>query len=406
MYQVLINPRLSQGRYGESINVTRNVDIRGLTKISQKVDSSDFSIVQSYDSLRMKFINDQGRFSLGTNNTIFPYTRDESRVTVRFTDSGGVTHVSFQGLINDTATYEDERNRTIKLVVVSLDSVFKRVLCPNLFAGITFKRAFWLLLNQEMVMHNIIVLFENINPAVDRVISSASWFTNRTLQEGIDALLLLSNSRLYIDSLRRVHITSSEPVNEIKRAFYGPYDTRRRSPIVLEIKDINTGDQRVFNSIEINENTILDQSSINTHGVRSVGSFDYPFVTDQTARELGRLIIENLLWPQEEIQIKVLSEFVQDIQLMDIVNIDSPSLVQTIGGQNFLPLFDSEEENQVIAMETGKNITPNITWQVFEKVENPQSYNCVLKLRQTARPIRTILNLTWGLSNWGETVWG
>ena len=80
----------------------------------------------------------------------------------------------------------------------------------------------------------------------------------------------------------------------------------------------------------------------------------------------------------------VLSKDVQNVSLFDIISIDSPSFLQKSFGQELFPLYGEDIEDQVMPRETGLHITPNIHWEVFEKIENPQKFNCMLKLRETA----------------------
>ena len=386
--------------YGDTVDITRFIAGRGLNKISQKVESSDFSIVQSYDSIRLNLINKDRRFSLGTNKSLFPFTREEARVQVIFKDEAGIDHTSFQGLINEAATYEDERKETVKTVVVSFDSLFGQVQTPTIRDGLPFYVAMFLCMNQPKILENLNISLGRIRPEIDGVISDGNWFVGKTVQESMDALLLLSGSRVSIVGDGEVSVLPVERRDKVRKRFFGPFEFQNKSPKILSVKNLNTGTQRVFNEITINDQRITNDASIRVNGVRSAGSFDFGFVDNSAAGVAGRDIVDQFAWERREVEITVLSKDVQDLSLLDIVAVDSPSFLQKNSGQEFFPLWGEDIGDQVIPVETGVSITPNVHWEIFEKIEKPQGYNCMLKLREASVAIGS--TAVYGSGRYGE----
>ena len=167
-----------------------------------------------------------------------------------------------------------------------------------------------------------------------------------------------------------------------KRVFYGYYDKLRRSPIVLEIKSINTGIQRVFNSVEINEQIVRNYESIEIYGLKEIGVIQIPYISDRgKIFQIGEEILSGLIHQKEELEIKVLSKDVQGLLLGDSISIDFNSNVLKLDTQDFLPLYGLDR-SPTFPFEEGRIIPRAVLWEIYEKNEKCRDFNCMLKLRQ------------------------
>lgn len=382
MYKVTLYPKTSNG-YSDGIDITQYIEKNGLKKITQTVDSSDFSTEKNYNFIRLTLLNHGQHFSINSTRSFFNETRDESRVRISFiNDDGGVT-VPFEGVINDTGTYEDEGKKTIRFTVLSYDSMFTRVFVKNPRQPnrpVSIVEAINLFLSNEFLPSSLTKGSVSVGFDVD--IDDPSWFSQRTLSEALDALLLASGSILSIRGQAISVVPRGKRRREGLPVFFGYHDKKRRSPTIFKIGKINTGKQRVFNSIRVNETTVQNRNSILVNGLKDQSSLDIPFIND-TSKEnyIGEKSLAPFLWEKEELEITILSKDAQSIILGDLISIDFGPDVQKTQGQKLIPLYGITKRPQM-PIESGRIIPRAINWEIYEKIENTKELNCKIKLRQ------------------------
>lgn len=382
MYQVELSPITPTGGYSDPVDITRFVEQRGLKRISQSVDSSDFSLNRNINSIRMTLINYNRFFSVYSRESLFLGSRDESIVTISFIDKEtGKKTVSFDGVIDESGTYENEKNKTIMFIITSFESVFKKHNIPLFEQGLSFSGAFSSIFRLPEIAKRLSV--RSINVGIDIVIDDKRWLESQNIFRAVNLLLIASNSIMQINTDRSISIiprTGEERPS--KKTFHGFYNKKRETPIILELNAINTGFQRVFNFIKINNREIRNNASEQLYGFKETEEIEIPFINDEAKeQEIGEAILSGFLFQKEELEIKVLAKDVQDIQLNDVVSVNFLSKVSKLEEQDFIPLYGLKK-NVVIPKEAGKTIPRALNWEIYEKNESPKDLNCVLKLRQ------------------------
>lgn len=376
MYKTTLFPIIKGPTFGDGIDITRYIDQNGLKTIKQTIDSSDFSTSKSIDSIRLKLINFKNRFSLNSNESLFGPSRDGSIVRISFNDK-----TVFEGVVDESGTYEDERSKTIRFIITSFESLFKKYIVTSVSGTSLVSEALGTILSQPEITP--LLSINHIDLGIDSLMDSPSRLEGVNVYTAINQLLLASNSWLRINNDRSISILRRNPRTlESKRLFYGYYDKPRRSPVILEVKSVNTGIQRVFNSIKINDETISDGYSIEKYGLKELPSTTLPFTDDAVRiRAIGKRILSGFIYEKEEIEIKVLSKDVQGLALGDGISLDLNSNVEKLESQNFIPLYGISSDNRY-PKEEGKIIPRAITWEIYEKKESPKNLNCILKLRR------------------------
>lgn len=383
MYSVDLFPSIPGGGTSKGRDITRYIEKNGLKKITQSVDSSDFSTEKNYNFIRLKLINHKNNLSINSTSSFFKGDRDGSIIRVTFTDEDGKKTIPFEGVIDDAGTYENESKRVIEFVVISFESLFSKVLVKNpkaLNVPLTAKSALARFLSSDYLPEPLVM--GGISVGINFDINIPEWFSNKTLKEAVDSLLLSTNSLLFINN-RTVTVVPREKERKMGiPVFFGHNDKFRRSPVIFELKDINSGRQRVFNSIKVNETTSQDIHSIQMNGLKHLSSITAPYVNDSSTEIfIGRSIIRNFLYEKEELEIKVLSKDVQGLVLGDLISLDFNSRVEPTSGQRLLSVYDIST-TLMIPEETGRIIPRAANWEIYEKVENTKELNCTMKLRQ------------------------
>ena len=98
----------------------------------------------------------------------------------------------------------------------------------------------------------------------------------KTLSESLSSLMVATNSILSITNrVISVSPRQKERVNN-PPVFYGYNDRLRRTPMILKFESINTGVQRVFNSLTLNDFESRDITSINIYGFKELQAINHP----------------------------------------------------------------------------------------------------------------------------------
>ena len=385
-YRVYITPLAGAATYGDRFEITDFILKGGLSKIRQAIDTSDYAIGDFvFDSIQLKLHNPNGLFSLNSDRTIFGAGRDRALVTVEL-EVRNLATVVFNGIVDELGTSEDARKFRINMAVLSTDAIMRKHLIPfdQIRDGVTFRNAMFTILNTPPINSLLNISLDRIIPQFDDIIDNGTWFTGQSAKTSMDLLLIASGSIMFVDHRLNVHIQARNHQRDEKRIFYGSAHPLRRTPIILGIKKINSGAQRVFNSITVNGVRIFDQGSIDTYGLQERDELELPFITDrQTAFAIAQVMLHEFRYAREEIEIEVLSADVQDILLTDIVRVVHPKTVLNRYPKKFFDLYGQARYGEATyPQESGHAIPGPISWIVYEKRDNPQQFKATLKLRQ------------------------
>lgn len=388
-YEVLFTVLIGKNTYGETIDVTQDIDITELVKsisaISNDVDNGDYDIgVFVFGDITITALNNERKFSPPEDwKSIFPYSRDKTKVDVNLYDKNGTKTLSFRGLINDDATRQEINSEEIKFRVLSLDSILRqvRVSGGQVSSNQNFSVAIKNILNVPEITNVVDYSPARISVELDLPINDGDYFTDLSAKDALDELLLASNSVLYIDKQDRLFV---KPRTESVNIFYfqGRGDEYGRENI-FNISAYNTGVQRAFSSVKINETVATDVSYVDIYGFRQK-DIGFDFITNvETEALIAQNILNAFKAPKEELEIEVPLEDSAGIELFDLVSValDYRLVPYDIGGS--LPLYGVAEYGVAkYPIAKGSNrIDPSKKWKVISIRENPTSLSRTLKLR-------------------------
>ena len=385
MYSLSILPPV-----GGEVDITHRVIRGGLGNVKQRIESSDFVAGNfSYDSMRIQLINDDGAFSVG--GEYFPGGGGYTRIMLRHISGDGNMVDAFSGLVEEMSIKEDERRYTVKMEVLSLDSIINKTIIPAgaVRDGVTFRNGLMAILDRRPIIDYININLNNIMLQYDGIINNGEWFSLRDGKTAIDLLLIASGAFAYVDKNRNYIVSPRILADKTPgKTFYAAHDMRRRSPVVLAAKQINSGINRVFNKVAVNDEVYTDDISIDYYGLKDRGTISMPFITSRlSSYAIAQNLILEFRYAKTEMQVDVLAADVQSLEVGQVIKLDIRKLVFAAEGK--LPglygqgIFGRGKYNY----ETGKFISRNIIWTIYDKIEAPEKLTATLKLRRYGRAI-------------------
>lgn len=414
-YQVLLTPLVESGVYGSQVDVSLNVDLSdfvkagGIGAIKQDVDNGDYDIgVFTYGSITLKCLNLDGKFNDEHDwRSIFPYARDKTKVTVNFLDLDGNTLTSFLGIINEEGTRQDFFKDEVKFKVLSEDSVIKKtkVAGGTISNGTLYSTAIKAIINVPDITDVLTYDDSQVAVGLDLTIDDGSWFNDMTSKEALDALMVVSGSVMTIVDSTMVVRTRSENSSSVFN-FYGHGDLFGRENI-HNIKNFNSGMQRMFTSIVVNGTEVSDPTYISTYGLRQK-SIEYGFLTDAgKINEVAEAILAEFKVPKLELEIETTTDVAKGLNLFDLVAIDYPYRVKPYTGQDTLPLYGLAVYGTDVypIIQGNMKISPKRAFKVVGFTEKPNNFRTTVKLRERGISISDGLFSTF-ITTYGSAIYG
>jgi hypothetical protein len=303
-WRVYLNPFDDEGIYTGFQEITEDVISDKLGSINSDLDNTDYDIgVYRTSNFKITLRNDHARYSDVDNpESIFRYTRSNSllKITWEISESGPFVGIAesesgylseeqtvFTGFINDDSLVMDLESQSVSFTCLGKEYLFQRTIVPfgTISNGDLFSFILYNILNQDAITEHLTVLPENIVCGVDLPIDSIASLQNKTVQEGLNNLLLASNSVLYLEN-ETLYITPREPTLETVLQFFGQSSTEGNENI-LNIRSIKNGMNRLFNYFTWKDATVFSQnvSSVTRYGARKK-EIDFEFILDDGKRQV------------------------------------------------------------------------------------------------------------------------
>jgi hypothetical protein len=330
------------------VEVTSDVDLSGIGKITQKLDNNEFNVGSfKFTNLGFTLSNDQGLYSEpGVLRSIFVNKRKDSIVKVTWSqeDDGPICGVAicgssyladektlFYGLLNDTATTQAISRSELSLSAQGIESIFSTTETnySSLSVGDNISVTIYNLLNQTRITELLSVSQVNISCGEDQIPDSIALLEETTVKEALDELLEKTNSILYIDvGTQVVYVKPRTPEASVSKTFYGQ-GSNIGSEDIVDINKISVGNNKMFNFWKWSDSTTTskDTSSISTYGVRKkeIGS---DLLTNGT--KIGNILTsykDEFSIPKQEFDLITIFDYgTIDLFILDRVAIDYPTL--------------------------------------------------------------------------------
>lgn len=386
-YRAYITPRISTSTYGSEVEITDRVELDGVSEILRSIDSEDYSFgVYAFNDVSLGCDNADGYFGGPEDSrSLFQFNRDLAKVRIVYYQDDTET-VTFRGIVNEEGTRYDLSNDRLTLRVLGRDSAIRKTkVIPGIVGdATTIKNAIYAILNREEITRVLTVNLSDINPDEDGTVDDGSELDNRPTKEVLDEMLIASNSVLIINSSDEVIVKSRQDVSvDPPLELFGKGDLYSRENIIA-ITDYNSGLQRLFNAIKLNDVDVADVDSIAVYGLRKK-EFTFSWLTDVTnITTLANRILREFKYPKIELRVAVATEIAKDYDLLDTVSVDYP-LVKFPAGA-FLPICGVTACGDTTAplpkVSGSVVIAADVGFKIIEISENVKDFVTVLKLRQ------------------------
>lgn len=391
-YKVFITPRLRGDTYGDEVDVSDRVQLKGVGAIKRSIDSGDYDFgAFTYSDVSITCSNPDGFFNNSEDSrSMFPYSRDLAKVSVVFFQEVDQSTITYRGLINDEATRTLLKTDEIQFRVLSRDSIIKKTVIDTGLVqnGDSIATAIFRILNVDAITNILTISLADINPDYDGVVDLGSAFDEKNAKDAISELLIASNSIMTLTEDDEVIVKSRNASTEEPLLLFGVGDLRQRENII-DIQDYNTGLQRIFNSITVNERNTKDTDSILTFGAR-VKEVSYDWMTNNThIDEFGAAMLSEFKFPKIELRVKVPTFLAKEFDLLDRVSINYP--LKAFPTSQFLPICGAfacgDVDYKTPHIVGSVSINPNLAFKIIEISEDTKTFNTTLKLRQVGTEV-------------------
>lgn len=310
-FHIYIKPFDDYGDYQtEWTDVTSDVDMDACGSIAIDLDNTEYDIgVYRNSAFKLTLRNEHGKYSEADSaKSIFKYKRADSLVRITWEQElGGAICgiaicedaylgeevVMFEGLLNDDSFKGSLKTQKVDFQILGKESIFARERVPfgTISAGDLLSAVVYACLNQAKVTELLTVSADNISLGIDMAIDSIASLQNKTIQEGLNKLLLVSNSVLYIED-DVVHVAPRTPLAAVSFTFYGQASNLGPEN-AISIENIKNGLAKTYNFFTWQGTTLSveDSASVQKYGLRKK-ELSVEFITDAGKRQD---ILESLL---------------------------------------------------------------------------------------------------------------
>ena len=356
----------------------------GISKIAGQIDSSDYAVgAFSLPTCRLTLLNLDGRLSVGTSSSIFPFGRDGAMMHIRYADERTQFPI-FAGLVDDDASRENFRRESITFTITSPDSILRRTVVTAGVVGdnVRASEAIFRILDRPPINQILKIKRENINLDYDALMDRGGVFIGKSSREALNGMLFVCNSILYVNEDNEIIIEERSADRVPRRTFYGPFDVHRRSPNVLNIVDYNTGSHRIINQVSAEGVLIQDTDFIEVFGLKNKSiTFDSIVAQSEKNRVAGNLVRKYRV-PKKEMRIVVKLQDTQGIHLNDRLLINYPS--KKTGNITLSSRYGQAQYGKAKygGVRGTIEINDDVSWIVYEFSHNLKDYTSTFKLRE------------------------
>jgi hypothetical protein len=397
-YKVYLTPLIKEMTYGDEVEISDYVINSSLGSIKKMTDSNDGTIGEyALGSCDLTCSNYNGEFNQDDPRSHFPYKRDGSKIRVTYYDSLTESTLSFRGLVNDEGTTSSEDD-TIKIKVIELANILRKeqIGGGTVNIGDTFSDAIKSLLNQPAITAVLTYDENEISVGLDLEIDDEGYFGNISTWDGIKALLIVSNSIIYIDN-ETVKVKARNYKTGDVAYFYGPGDQLDRENII-KISNYNNGAHRIFNSVTINDYNHTDSTSASWFGLKEK-SLTFSFITDTTKESLiAQTLVEQFRYPRIEFEMTVPTSMANDIDFFDTIGVTHPVRTKPYS-TNHAALWDVSKYDTTGDTWNvdfgGFTIDGRLAFKIIQRTESPKDFLTTLKMRGRGKTFDDGILVAW-----------
>ena len=387
-YKIQMTPLEFIDSYGSSIDITKYATINGVPSITAEIDQGDFDVgIFNFDSVNLTLDNSLGWFNDPDLDarSIIPFRRDSAIIEIIYIDNDEVEYQSFKGIIADRATTQDLDNHTISFYILSLDSIFEKVVVRQgvLKTNETVSQCLVRLFTNPIIDRLLNADLADINPTIDHIVDDVTKFDNLTVKKTVDNLLQSSNGILLIDSSANISVRSRAANTNTPHGLYLNDQFRRDN--ILSFNNLNNGLQRMFNYVVVNDTVSINQTSINLNDER-VLNLTFDFITNTTTDKLSAdSILSDFDNPRQELTVVTHKDTAKNINNLDLVTLNVLPSLNPAPNNHTHAIYDVDSfETSYFSAETSELIIDSRKkYKVIGTQENPADFVVHIKLRFT-----------------------
>ena len=355
---VYINPLDENGAYEGFQEVTKDVDLNAIGKITRKLDNNNYNVgLFSFSNTSLRLRNDHGFYSEpGQPRSIFKSKRTDSLVKILWSEGepaicgSAICGISvlgpeleiYKGFINDDSLASDIDDQKVKFAVLGMESLFDRVETPfaALSSGVAASTTIFNILNVSGITDLLTVSALNISLGNDQTTDTIADLENTTVKEALDILLEASNAILYIES-DVVYIVPRDPTATTPVTFYGQASNIGIENIV-DISKIKSGRAKMFNFWTWSDTTLSSKeaTSITNNGVRKK-EVDFTLFTNTVKRQAILDDLRDEFGPSKremDLSVSLTREALTPI-ILDRINMDYPTIYTATDPEIGAPIY-------------------------------------------------------------------
>ncbi len=397
-YKVYLTPLIQESTYGTEVEISDYVINSTLGDIRKTTDSNDGTIGEyTLGACNLTCINYNGEFNENDPRSFFSYKRDSSKIRITYYDSLTESTLSFKGLVNDEGTNASEDDN-ISIKVIELANILRKeqIGGGTVNIGDTFSGAIKALLNQPAITAVLTYDANEISVDLDLAIDSESFFGNISTWEGIKALLIASNSIIYIDN-ETVKVKARGHDTGLVSYFYGPGDQLDQENII-KISKYNNGAHRIFNSVTVNDYTHTDTTSSEWFGLKDI-SFSFSFITVTSKEtEIAETLVNQFRYPRIEFEMTVPTALANEVDFFDTVGVSHPIRTRPYQTNNAslwdISKYDTVGDSYNIDF-GGFVIDGRLAFKIIERKEHPSEFLTTLKMRGRGKTFDDGILIYW-----------
>lgn len=369
---------IKKGVYADDwIDVTEDISDNQLSQVSLSLDYGDYDVgVFRFNEMQLSLNNKNNRYgNADAFGSIFRYKRTNSLIKITYdvqplkpicgsVPCGAIKtfeeeFILFEGVLNDDTYTEDIDSVTARFKILGFDSLYSKTLNYAVLAGGAgpSHRIDDILKNNEAVrtgplpilsdptLDLLIYDLANINPAYpdfsvaypdDDMYPFQGWLWDsgayKNDSENLNDALKANNSVLLIQD--RTYIVRDRSPNQADPVFtfYGQQASGPEN--IIELNNIKNGLNRSFNQWAFRtpaDYSVEDETLVQTYGRRSkILEYDMTAVDDEAAYDYLQYMLSEWGEPKVELEVETpMTPKSVDLKILDMVNIDLPSVTYT-----------------------------------------------------------------------------
>lgn len=404
-FKFFISYPLNNTDYSDFVEITSDALESSVRNLNQKLSSNEYDIGSiKFNEIKLVLDNQKGKYSEAINPvSIFNFKRDQTILKIEWDRNiegaycgnfeCGLTFLSqpieiYRGLLEDNSSKFDAETQSQTFTFLGLESIIGKTQIDfsALDVNDDFNTTIYNILNQDAITKTLTVDQANIDVALNLVPDDIGFLEDKTCLEGLNEILLLAGSILYVDSTT-IYVKDRSVSDDLKFTFYGP-----SSDLGIEnIHDISAftlGQNRTFNFFKWrdtnNKQSFVD--SIDNFGYRPK-EIASDILTDSGKQlQVLNYLLTEFGFPKKELEIIVplTTEILENIFFLDKIKIDYPADYRVESEETLVARYGSATYGSSRYLQAISSLIIDVStdWKVLNRKLDIKNHKVTLRVRE------------------------